>query len=1406
MSLRDRALQLLPVLLVLTASPLVARSADVQPDIRVLMLGDHGHHRPDALAKILTPALAPAHIAITYSDDVAALSAPNLAKYDCLLLYLNTSELPAVNETALMGFVEQGKGLVALHCASFAFLNSPKYLHLVGGRFKSHEIGVFRTRIIDAQHPAMHGVSSFECWDETYVHGDLAEDIRVLMVRPHHGVYEPWTWVRSQGKGRVFYTASGHDERCWNNAGFQKLVESGTRWAAGRANDESPSIASLNIELPPSIKQGGAKLAIPAPLSPEESMRHMHLPEGFHVELVAAEPDVVKPVSMAFDERGRLWVVETQDYPETILPVGTPGHDRIVIAEDTRGTGRMDKFTVFADGLNLPQGICFANGGVVIPMSPDILYLKDSKRDGHADVRRVLYSGFGRGDTHAMHGNFQYGLDNWIWATCGYSGLNVKVGESTYHSGQCIFRFRADRDGFEVLLPTSNNTWGLGFNESGESFVSTANNSHSVFMAIPNRYFESVRGWTGVGSGEIEDHKKAHAIGDVRQWDVLGGYTAACGNTVYTARAFPPEYWDKVAFVCEPTEHIIHADLLSPAGSGYVAHDGYNILASDDSYVAPIQSIVGPDGSLYFIDWYTYIVQHNPTPAGFHTGPGGAYVTPLRDKKRGRIYRIVYDGGAKTPAPIRSVDRTSAKDLLAALRSDNSFWRSTAQRLLVERQDKDVVPDLVKIASDTSVDATGNNPAVIHALWTLHGLNALDSSNSQALAAAVTCLSHPAAGVRATALQVSPHTPESLTAILAAHALSDGDLHTRRVAYLAIADMPPSPAAGEAIWAALKDEENVRDLWLRSAATAAAARNDLAFLSTAARRDASAAPNTPERPPENLIANGNFAEMSGAAPTGWHTTAYSGEAEFSLDTGRVGRAVRITSKTGADAGWMSAFKIEPHALYRLSGWIRTADVDAGSSQGALFNVHEMQSPRVVTSPLTGTHDWTRVETTFDSGDHQQISVNCLFGGWGHARGTAWYEDVRVERVGHNEPAGMPIARTVAGHYARGGPVDSVAGLLADLKTARPQVAAAIMDGLATGWPADRNPKGENLGSLLSDCIAVLPPDRQEAAVQLASRWGIQSDAIAKASVAAAAQVLKQVGDSAGTDEQRVASAEKLIAIADTPGSLSEIVKQIKPQGTQVLSVGLIHALAHSRQNGVPKALVDRWRFLAPSARSAAIETFINRPAWTSAMLDAIEKDVIARADLSNAQITALTGNSDRALADRATAILAKRGALPNADRQKAVDAFSAATTHKGDVARGVAVFQKNCAVCHTFNGAGGQVGPDLSGVMNGVKTEILIAILDPSRSVEGNYRLWVVQTKKGDTYAGRLVSETKNAFEMLDTTGKPHTILREDVEKMAMQNKSIMPDGFESLGADQLTDLLEFVAQPKGTLRAPSEK
>ena len=280
------------------------------------------------------------------------------------------------------------------------------------------------------------------------------------------------------------------------------------------------------------------------PLSVQESMKFIQVPAEFTVELFASEPDIVKPISFNFDERGRLWLIETVDYPNKILN-GQPGDDRIKILEDTNGDGRADKFTVFADRLNIPTSLTFANGGVIVSQAPHILFLKDTNGDDKADVREVLSTGWGIGDTHAGPSNLQYAPDNYIWGSVGYSGFKGQMNGKPMQFSQGLFRFRPDGRDFEFITASTNNTWGLGFTETFDVFGSTANNEPSFYAAIPNRYFDGIEGLPaarggGPGYQSIAAFYSVHPLTPyIRQVDVHGGYTAAAGHNIYTARAFP---------------------------------------------------------------------------------------------------------------------------------------------------------------------------------------------------------------------------------------------------------------------------------------------------------------------------------------------------------------------------------------------------------------------------------------------------------------------------------------------------------------------------------------------------------------------------------------------------------------------------------------------------------------------------------------------------------------------------------------------------------------------------------------------------------------------------------------------------------------------------------------------------
>ena len=209
--------------------------------LNVLFLGDNAGHKPTNRFALMQPALASRGIVMTYTESLDDLNSTNLARYDALVIYANHTRISPEQEKALLDYVEGGNGFVPIHCASFCFLNSPKYIELVGGQFKSHGTGVFKETIVDGEHSVMKGLTPIENWDESYVHAKHNTNRIVLAERRDDKGNEPYTWVREVGKGRVFYTAWGHDQRTWSNPQFVSLLENGIRWAAAASGKTSTS-------------------------------------------------------------------------------------------------------------------------------------------------------------------------------------------------------------------------------------------------------------------------------------------------------------------------------------------------------------------------------------------------------------------------------------------------------------------------------------------------------------------------------------------------------------------------------------------------------------------------------------------------------------------------------------------------------------------------------------------------------------------------------------------------------------------------------------------------------------------------------------------------------------------------------------------------------------------------------------------------------------------------------------------------------------------------------------------------------------------------------------------------------------------------------------------------------------
>jgi putative membrane-bound dehydrogenase-like protein len=725
------------------------------------------------------------------------------------------------------------------------------------------------------------------------------------------------------------------------------------------------------------------------PLGIKGSMERTQVAPDLRLQLFAAEPDITRPIFMAWDERGRLWIAEARDYPHNVKPDGM-GNDSIKICEDTDGDGRADKFTIFADKLNIPTGFTFAHGGIVVAQPPRFLFLKDSDGDDRADERKEIMTGWGIGDTHAQANNLHYGFDNWLYGAVGYSGFRGTVGDREMQFAQGTYRFKADGSSLEFLHQFTNNTWGQSVNEFGDDFGGTANNAPIFFGGIPATIVP--KGTRAMTAKRINTEDKTHTITpNFRQVDVFGGYTAAAGSAFIYSDQLPPRLQGK-AMICEPTMKNIALFDVQRDGAGYVANDAFNLVASSDEWMSPVFAEVGPDGAVWFADWQNFIIQHNPTPSNERggyaakTGVGGAHENPLRDATRGRIFRIVWEH-AKPTQP-KSLKGVPAAQLVTALGDGTQFWRLTAQRLLVEGRRTDAVPALKQaVAGNASIKA-------IHALWTLHGLGALDEATHR------TALVHADAAVRRNATRALGRDAKAIALFFASAVVSDPDPLTKLAAFVKLGEFSETPQIKTVVASLVRNPANQKDEWLREATRILGKVHGTTLY----------------REGTNLLPNPGFEVIgSNGLPDGWTRRDYgtregNKNAEWTLVSGdrefHGGKqALRVATRSDADTSLHADVTLKPNTQYRLAGWIKTRGLNGKAS----FNIHNL---RLETETIRRRDaDWTEVELEFNSGDRSAASINVLH----VARGDAFFDDVRLVELLPTEDS----TKVIAGDVKRG---------------------------------------------------------------------------------------------------------------------------------------------------------------------------------------------------------------------------------------------------------------------------------------------------------------------------------------------------------------------------------------------------
>ena len=431
-------------------------------------------------------------------------------------------------------------------------------------------------------------------------------------------------------------------------------------------------------------------------LSPEEAIRRMTVPPGFSVELVASEPDIVNPVAMTFDERGRAWITESLEYPRHSAG---PGRDRVKVLEDTDGDGKADKFSVFADGLNIPSGIAVGSGGVWVANAPDILFLKDTDGDGKADIREVVVTGFGRFDTHELPNSLTWGPDGYLYGWNGvFNPARIDYRGKRYEFTCAVFRIDPKTRDFEVFCEGTSNPWGITWDKEGSAFASACVIDH-LWHLTETGYYHRQGGPYPPFTWKLESivgHKHQKA--------------AYCGITYFDSDAYPSKYRDRL-FMGNIHGNSINVDRLEHKGATYEGKAEPDFLSANDSWFMPVVQKVGPDGSLYILDWYDRYHCYQDA----NRDPNGI------DRLKGRLYRVRYQDTPR--APRFDLAKESDGQLIARLGSPNIYYRDTAQRLLRERDKTSTRRALYVLILDPATSEITRN----HALWTLIGTGRLEA-------------------------------------------------------------------------------------------------------------------------------------------------------------------------------------------------------------------------------------------------------------------------------------------------------------------------------------------------------------------------------------------------------------------------------------------------------------------------------------------------------------------------------------------------------------------------------------------------------------------------------------------------------------------------------------------------------